>query len=818
MFPPAIIGFTVSIIFLTSILQLSPREWTTFWITLAVGYGALLTTLYFLLRREATKVEEANASQNGVPQALSSCLLRTEIIGLAVWIGGGFVFGLIAAALIMPDWLGVQYFVEGAMITGAAGMAWTYWGAKRLLTRESLDGKDARYVGRYFSFGVKIGMVFIGLFIVSAGALVHLVSNHVSTSLERLALAQSAPQFERALQLADASPRLDAERLHAIRDIFPVDSFSLHRIAPDGTVTSIGEALEVPEVESIRRLRTGNSLGYRGPHVARFALLRDRSILVMSTPWAPYQHIPGQIAYFTAIIVLLTTLMFATATYFLSKDLVQPLNALMKLSAEMARGNFQHQVRIFSDDEVGQLADSFRETRNNLRGLLARVSGSGSTITDGVRVITGGTDTLIIRSREQNQLTVNSTTAVQNVRSGIGQILKTAETVTDLAQDASSGALELTASADGVARSMDHLFQSVEKTSSSVTEMDAAAREMSRRTTVLAGVSQEVLAFVTEMEATSEELRRTAQVTADLSSRVQQDAADGGRAVSETVEGISVSQEMTQRASNVLGDLQRSVNQISQILNVIEEVAEKTNLLSLNAAIIAAQAGEHGLGFTVVADEIRELAERTRGSTKEIAGIIKAIQVGSREAMDAMTEGVARVNENVTVAQNASASLEKIVASAARSGEMANNIARALQEQSNASRHLHQATSRMSDHISEIDKATAEQARGTQLLASESEKIRDIAGQVKGSTDEQSLAAQGITAAMEQIATDVKSMRDLLQNQLRDADQIAHAADAMLSFAKKNEEIAESFNRAVQNLAASGQNFESEVKRFRFDH
>ena len=71
---------------------------------------------------------------------------------------------------------------------------------------------------------------------------------------------------------------------------------------------------------------------------------------------------------------------------------------------------------------------------------------------------------------------------------------------------------------------------------------------------------------------------------------------------------------------------------------------------------------------------------------------------------------------------------------------------------------------------------------------------------------------------MEQIATDVKSIRDLLQNQLRDADQIAHAADAMLTFAKKNEEIAESFNRAVQNLATSGQNFESEVKRFRFDH
>src|SRR5207247_2257332 len=186
---------------------------------------------------------------------------------------------------------------------------------------------------------------------------------------------------------------------------------------------------------------------------------------------------------------------------------------------------------------------------------------------------------------------------------------------------------------------------------------------------VLAGIGDEVLSFVAEMDATVEELRQSSQATAEISRQVQDDAQLGGEAVNKTVEGIIASKELTNSTALVLDDLQRSVAQISQILNVIEEVTGRTNLLALNAAIIAAQAGEHGLGFTVVADEIRELAERTRGSTKEISAIIKAVQSGSRQAVATMHEGVKRVEATVRLADDASASLVKIVASAGRSYE-----------------------------------------------------------------------------------------------------------------------------------------------------
>jgi methyl-accepting chemotaxis protein len=811
---PPIVALLLSFLFLAQVVQLTASATGIIIVLLLVLYGGGAITTYFLIEPQLAAVEKAIEGQGDLSRTLSDAQVRTTRVAVALWGIGTLIFSILGTLFVMRSGLGFSYFFVAGLISSFPSIAWGYAASKHLLISAVPPEKSVRYVGSGISLGRKIAIVFIGSLLVAAAVLIELISSKVSTTLEGLAVASASERFQRLYDSSNLMAKLDAKELDTLKAYVP-DEYALHVIDPTGKVASTKDPLTPDEVTEIRRIKTGDSLAFISPHVCRFAELRNGSILVLSIPWAPYSKIPLQITTYTAVIVGLTMLAFIIAAWTLARDVGEPMRQLGDLAQQMALGNFEASSRIFADDEIGQLADSFAETRATLRRLLGRVGGSGSTITEGVRVITGGTDALLQRSQEQSDLTENASLAVENVRAGISSVLQAADGVSDLTQDASSRALQLQASAEEVARSMDYLFQSVEKTSSSTTEMNASMNEMSTRTDVLAGIGDEVLSFVAEMDSTVAELRSSAMSTADISRQVREDAEAGGAAVGRTVQGITLTWDLTTSTARVLDDLQASVGSITQILSVIEEITNRTNLLALNAAIIAAQAGEHGAGFTVVANEIRELAERTRGSTKEINEIIKAVQSGSRQAVSKMKEGVTRVEENVQLADEAAASLQKIVSSSSRSFEMATKIARALDDQSKASRHLHEVTSRMSDHISEINRATREQARGTQMLAQESERVREIAAQVRSATDEQSQAGRGITTALEKIAEDARAMRDLLERQLHETDRIADASRMMLDIAQENDAIAREFNRTVQNLVQSGKDFESEVARFR---
>ncbi len=811
--PPPLITLPICIIFLSQVLHArSPREWFAI-----VGYffavGAIGEAIFAAMLR--APLARIGAGDSG-SEAISLVLRRTIAASLAGW-GVGVSLITLGALLFHPSPLGFAYFFVAALGAAVPSICWSYAAGKRLLEKIAPDG--TRWVGPRAPISRKIGVVFVSFFLVSSLALVLLVSSKVSKAIEELALAGAEETFNGMVAVARSGGASDAQLSEFAT--YVEGEFEIYRIAPDGTVRAAGgsgaEALTSAEVDWMRRRKSGSSAALDSPHALRFASLPDGSVLAASVPWEQYRSLPFEIGLYALVITVLTLAIFGLAIYFLSQDIRRPLDRISAAAEAMARGDFRVKASVFSDDELGLLGERFASTRANLQRLIARVGSGGRTMTEGVRGITGGSGELLRRSQEQAELTENSSISLGSAREGAEAVLSAAEGVANRTEDASSRALELQASSEEVARSMDYLFQSVEKTSSSTTEMDAAAREMSGRTSFLIDIAEEVVSFVTEMDSTIEELRQRAQSTAEISRQVRENAEAGGAAVSETVNGIRKTQDSTRKIAETLDELQSRVGQISQILNVIEDITERTNLLSLNAAIIAAQAGEHGAGFSVVAGEIRELADRTRGSTKEIGAIIKAVQNGSRAAVRAMKDGMAQVDANVGLAHNASSSLEKILARANDSYDMANRISAALEEQAVATRHLHEVTSRMSDHVAEINRTTQEQARGTKLLAEEAERVREIALQVRNSTDEQSTAGRGITLAMEEIAADVRRIRDLLEAQLGEMAKIAEASQTMLMISQRNEALSRDFESSMRALAGSSQEFESEVASFRVE-
>ena len=142
----------------------------------------------------------------------------------------------------------------------------------------------------------------------------------------------------------------------------------------------------------------------------------------------------------------------------------------------------------------------------------------------------------------------------------------------------------------------------------------------------------------------------------------------------------TLSNEINQAASTI-NKLADDTKNVSTILNVITSIADQTNLLALNAAIEAARAGEHGRGFAVVADEVRELASRTAQSTNEIRELLDKLTTAANESVEAMTTASDMATDNATAAEKTGISIEKIAEQILEINGMNSQIAAATEEQ-----------------------------------------------------------------------------------------------------------------------------------------
>ncbi|GMT42266.1 MAG: hypothetical protein IEMM0002_0677 [bacterium] len=194
-----------------------------------------------------------------------------------------------------------------------------------------------------------------------------------------------------------------------------------------------------------------------------------------------------------------------------------------------------------------------------------------------------------------------------------------------------------------------------------------------------------------QIAASSEEMSRTvneiSQNTVHASKEAEQSASLAGKGMVDIKKMRSLVDSIVLRveaASTEMQPLSENADKIANIINVIDEIADQTNLLALNAAIEAARAGEQGRGFAVVADEVRKLAEKTTGATKEIEQIVRSIQGGTNASIDKINQSVISVHDGATAMDGIYAKVEQIVKSSHDSSGMIEQIAVAAEEQSAA--------------------------------------------------------------------------------------------------------------------------------------
>jgi methyl-accepting chemotaxis protein len=254
---------------------------------------------------------------------------------------------------------------------------------------------------------------------------------------------------------------------------------------------------------------------------------------------------------------------------------------------------------------------------------------------------------------------------------------------------------------------------------------------------------------------------------------------------------------------------------IDEIVQVISGVAEQTGLLSLNAAIIAAQAGEHGKAFSVVAEQVSELADRTHRSAREIAELIQAVQEDTTAAVGAVEEGSARVERGVQRSRVAGEVLNQIIEKAEVSTNRVRQIVEATASQSNDLVRVDTAVCEVQEIVSQINQSTHDQHAATKEIAETVENIRNLGTAVRHSTEEQRRGSGLITRAANTITEMVSEIADSTNEQKASSEIIQRALQVFTSVTEETNRGAEAINTSVSTLSDRAKRLQAEIGRFK---
>jgi len=231
---------------------------------------------------------------------------------------------------------------------------------------------------------------------------------------------------------------------------------------------------------------------------------------------------------------------------------------------------------------------------------------------------------------------------------------------------------------------------------------------------------------VTQMARSMSEVSKSAGDSAKVAETSLHAAEKGAQAVQNAIRGMNDIREQIQETSKRIKRLGESSQEIGEIVQLISDITEQTNVLALNAAIQAASAGEAGRGFTVVAEEVQRLAERSAEATKHIGAIVKSIQRDTQDAVEAMERSTRGVVEGTKTADEADRALREIEQVSNQLAELIGSISNATEQQAASAR-------RVAEAMQEILAVTQLTTDGTRSTAASAERLTELANGLKAS-------------------------------------------------------------------------------------
>jgi len=284
---------------------------------------------------------------------------------------------------------------------------------------------------------------------------------------------------------------------------------------------------------------------------------------------------------------------------------------------------------------------------------------------------------------------------------------------------------QILSTAEQIASSSQQLTASAEQSAQAATQVAESTTHVANSSSTQLKLVEHTSSVVNEMSNGIDTVTKNIQAVNESSKKTSDTALEGKIAIKTVIEQMEFIGKKTENSAEVINALDGYSKEIDKIVGMISAIADQTNLLALNAAIEAARAGDAGRGFSVVAEEVRKLAEQSAQSTKEIVALIKNVQINTEKAVSYMNENKKEVQSGQKFANTAGEKFNNIFT-------MITEIRSGIEEITNSATQLDSGTKRVVEASDNIDKESRKAASETQTISAATEEqsasMEEIAG------------------------------------------------------------------------------------------
>jgi len=476
-------------------------------------------------------------------------------------------------------------------------------------------------------------------------------------------------------------------------------------------------------------------------------------------------------------------LLMATTILFALRRLQAPFENILAFMRRASEKDLSGELTGAGDNELGALAvaatalsSTLVATIDSLRQVAGEARNRGTNLEVGALQATQGAE-------DQSQRAAAGEERARAIETELTAVAALSSGLRSGAEQAATSVEQILAMTEEVRAEMEGITERVTNSSRAVEELSQASTRMAALSSQVGVASQSVAAAATAIDQATETLSAGASEGRSLTEDVVHKAKAGRDAMTVSLHGMERIREAVGAAVQSFERLGEELGRVGRVTQVIDDIAGRTNLLSLNAAIIAAQAGEQGKAFGVVATEIRSLAEKTAHSTREIRTLVDGLVEGGREAHEAISAGAERVAEGEQRVRHTGTLLGDIFASADRAARRLVEIEGAAAGQAIAAGHVAEEIRQVSEGMGQIVVEVQHQESRAHAVHQDLLEIEAVARQTARAADEQTRGTELITHTMvevseisENLDTSIGRVGDLLTNLRQDLEALGTGA------------------------------------------